>query len=753
MCFDFSQFENAKCLVINCLSTINYVGFASISHTKVTDLETHLTGLIFDVSEANNRTSYESLSDALSVANDILKPEQKNGGMTIKYVQTSDNKYVQYRYMGTAVTGNPNPFLDTANWQGVDKELVSESHNLAESGAVYNELYKENRIDVALTNSIDGYIQSNGNIHSSNSFIIKYIACRKGDLYKLSYENYISTSARCWAIYSTDDIDNVSSDTLLAVGPVGATDVEIEILVNDDNAAILLIQDLGSLTTPYNPSLKKVSYSNKFEAIDTKLEADTELLASNKIAYKIDGENLYAAYNNNGEEITYWFKKCMANNLYTFYKIGYRIVDRVYPSTDGIDMQTDIIPINSTASDNIGPLKMSNGGWVGGNYKLAIDDKSYFTAVCNRFNISANGNNGLADSITIEVENTIFDPSIVPSDPQATILSTPLCTEYVTYKIVKNTIEVSVSHKFVGSTTNVVQVYHGMQSNFVDEDYIITPNGEFTDWIGTNGDLSFNKEDYPLFNRYIEKNTVNQTYQSAYLINSFGLGNHEGIEDTDDIFLRSGNKDHHKLIYHSSVYTSFANKLMQWAGSYTFFHTPIVDNEKLLVYRGVIRGVDTLFVNTKESYNGSIPVPKDLALSNIYVKECNGITSENGDTNFQIGGNGIYIESPSTGSLILVFGTDLDKVKNDINILSRSIIVTRDWVISGNVLYDNNEIPISYDITWADGTSGTVVMSDFNSDVFEYTTITATYGGAKTIVYTLTYDVNGYITNETYVEQ
>ena len=80
------------------------------------------------------------------------------------------------------------------------------------------------------------------------------------------------------------------------------------------------------------------------------------------------------------------------------------------------------------------------------------------------------------------------------------------------------------------------------------------------------------------------------------------------------------------------------------------------------------------------------------------------------------------------------------------------MIASKDWRITGNVSYDSNEIPISYNITWADGESGTVVMSNFNSDVFEYTTITATYG-TKTIVYTQTYDSNGYVTNETYVEQ
>ena len=83
----------------------------------------------------------------------------------------------------------------------------------------------------------------------------------------------------------------------------------------------------------------------------------------------------------------------------------------------------------------------------------------------------------------------------------------------------------------------------------------------------------------------------------------------------------------------------------------------------------------------------------------------------------------------------------------DLNV-TLNMLKSKDWVISGNVTYDSNEILQSYNITWADGTAGTVVLSNFNEDVFEYTTITATYQG-KTIVYNLTYDVNGYITNET----
>lgn len=78
-----------------------------------------------------------------------------------------------------------------------------------------------------------------------------------------------------------------------------------------------------------------------------------------------------------------------------------------------------------------------------------------------------------------------------------------------------------------------------------------------------------------------------------------------------------------------------------------------------------------------------------------------------------------------------------------------SMIAARDYAVSGNVVYDDNEIPQSFDIVWSDGTSGTVSKSDFNQNVFEYGIITATYK-TLTIVYTVVYDSNGYIISETF---
>ena len=89
-----------------------------------------------DVSELNATENPHTLATYadLSAAIAAIPSDYRKGGMTIRFVQSSDNKYVQFRYMGTEITGNPNPFLDTANWQGVDEEPTVGSNNLVKSG-------------------------------------------------------------------------------------------------------------------------------------------------------------------------------------------------------------------------------------------------------------------------------------------------------------------------------------------------------------------------------------------------------------------------------------------------------------------------------------------------------------------------------------------------------------------------------------------------------------------------------------------
>ena len=104
-------------------------------------------------------------------------------------------------------------------------------------------------------------------------------------------------------------------------------------------------------------------------------------------------------------------------------------------------------------------------------------------------------------------------------------------------------------------------------------------------------------------------------------------------------------------------------------------------------------------------------------------------------------------EKLNTTTQTFQFGCSVKKAINT-NKIIQQMFNSKDWIANGNVVYDSNEIPVSCDIKWADGTLGTLVYSNFNDNVFEYTTLTATYN-TQTIVYTLTFDENGYITNET----
>lgn len=101
---------------------------------------------VFDISTYNNNT-YDDLLDALGESGSNVPESVRRGGMSVKYVQTSDNKYVQFRYMSdsTAVAD----FTNVANWQGVDDKPVAGSRNLVESGGVFlfNEYPCYNLID------------------------------------------------------------------------------------------------------------------------------------------------------------------------------------------------------------------------------------------------------------------------------------------------------------------------------------------------------------------------------------------------------------------------------------------------------------------------------------------------------------------------------------------------------------------------------------------------------------------------------
>ena len=102
---------------------------------KLVDTESALSGnAVYDISEANNGTTYANLAAALNNGNNIPASIRK-GGISIKFIQSSDNKYVQYRLMAQAFS------TTVSDWQGVDDEPIVGSKNLVESGGAFFEIY------------------------------------------------------------------------------------------------------------------------------------------------------------------------------------------------------------------------------------------------------------------------------------------------------------------------------------------------------------------------------------------------------------------------------------------------------------------------------------------------------------------------------------------------------------------------------------------------------------------------------------
>ena len=69
--------------------------------------------IIYDISAHNNGVVFESLSAILSSSNlnTLIPTSVRHGGMSIRFIQSSDNKYVQYRLMSDTFN------ITVANWE------------------------------------------------------------------------------------------------------------------------------------------------------------------------------------------------------------------------------------------------------------------------------------------------------------------------------------------------------------------------------------------------------------------------------------------------------------------------------------------------------------------------------------------------------------------------------------------------------------------------------------------------------------
>lgn len=368
---------------------------------------------------------------------------------------------------------------------------------------------------------------------------------------------------------------------------------------------------------------------------------------SEKIFVKIQGDNLHISTKmDSATDITYWFKRCMFNELFTFYRVGTLNNKNVLPSTNP-DAEPDAV-LNLAFSDNIGPFAIAGCGWCGANHKYM--ERSARTAYNDSYAIYADGNLITGDTtlwtreVQVKVKNFIFDPRYPYQDAAGNEeLRDKLCEEQAEYRIDGNNIEVAVSHLFLNQEPVEVAIYYGMQSMFEHKTYLFTPQGAYPAWTKVEDASTFKKGDYPLFKRYIERSPAG--YQATYLLPE-GIGNHAFLQDSDDIFIyASYGKSYHKQIANTQFE---GGTRLHWRGVYTWFKKPLADNERLLCYEGIVDEQKVLFVDCKRSGKSTLILPDCIDLT-----DCKIIGDTGEVTISPTGKHKLSIDAGAAGSRII----------------------------------------------------------------------------------------------------
>ena len=197
---------------------------------KLSELETKV---IYDVSSHNNGAVFESLSALLSSSNlDTLIPTSvRHGGMSIRFIQSSDNKYVQYRLMATYFS------TTESDWQGVDDVPTKDSDNLVKSGGMFKELNKVTENIATPIKTEKSYILNNGDINNTlDSYSIYSIHVNAGEQYHIIGTSLVGNAKR-YAIYSSETPSSASCLMVAAESVYGNYDVLLEMPEN----AVLLV--------------------------------------------------------------------------------------------------------------------------------------------------------------------------------------------------------------------------------------------------------------------------------------------------------------------------------------------------------------------------------------------------------------------------------------------------------------------------------------------------------------------------------
>lgn len=349
------------------------------------------------------------------------------------------------------------------------------------------------------------------------------------------------------------------------------------------------------------------------------------------------GENVFVSSDIDGANtISIQFKRCMANELYTFYNVS--LISGGRTTT-----------VNSAYSDNIGPYLIANSGWCGGNH-LYSDNKTH-TAYTVFVECLADGR-ALEDGETvnarktvINVENVIYNPRSAQNNGGTVTFTDILCKEFVTYTVIGGCIQVDLRHEYENTIPVTVERYYGMQSMFEGEDEILTPLGEYCSWTPLRDVSRFTKDAYPEFRWFVERN--DKCSQSAYLFNR-GLGSHCDVAGNDVVFIgNSYNKSYHKQIGGAERKSGDSDC---WSGVYSWFVSPLRDDGGVFACRAIADGEDAVVVSCYGEGEYTVDLPEYLCGRKIGVVE-----KSSGIQDVSCRGNELVVKTDAEAVVVVAF--------------------------------------------------------------------------------------------------
>ena len=315
-------------------------------------------GEVYDISVNHADTKYIDIAAALGNDGANVPQSLRRGGMSVKFVQSSDNKYVQFRCMAQNFT------IDVTQWQGVDDVPAAGSKNLVESGGV--EKY------IPITHKSFSSIDSTGN------YICFVRDIPAGTTLKLKVTGSAEWN-RLW-ISSNDNLGARLQDEV-----VKGTSYTITTASDITNIGLYVYSLSTSGSLRLDMEIVKTKSENDIIGLVTALRTDVDLIG-NKISIDQTGWNKNKCIKSNGELNTsdpgYAYIKIpvlKGDSIKASFNLGFPVSRAVIALTDENESYYNVVLAGNNGNNYI--YIATESGYICVGARFGIDETILSTAV------------------------------------------------------------------------------------------------------------------------------------------------------------------------------------------------------------------------------------------------------------------------------------------------------------------------------------------------------------------------------------